>query len=81
MLEALASGIPVAAFPVTGPKDLLAEAPVGVVDDDLRRACLASLAVDRALCRPFAERHSWEECARLFLSHLRPIAGRRAVPA
>ncbi len=77
MLESLACGTPVAAFPVTGPADLLAEAPVGRVDTDLRRAALGALEVDRALCRPFAEMHSWQACAQLFLSHLVPVAGAR----
>ncbi len=75
MLESLAAGTPVAAFPVTGPRDLLAEAPVGRVDTDLRRAALGALEVDRALCRPFAEQHSWQACTQLFLSHLVPVAG------
>ena len=77
MLESLACGTPVAAFPVTGPRDLLAEAPVGRVDTDLRRAALGALQVDRALCRPFAEKHSWQSCTQLFLSHLVPVAGAR----
>ncbi len=81
MLESLASGTPVAAFPVTGPKDLLADGTVGVVDEDLRQACLAALRIDRSLCRPFAERHSWDACARLFLSHLRPASGRPSYEA
>ena len=44
LLEALASGVPVAAFPVTGPRDVLGSAPVGALNDDLRLACLASFA-------------------------------------
>ena len=77
MLESLACGTPVAAFPVTGPRDLLAEAPVGRVDADLRRAALGALEVDRSLCRPFAEMHSWQACTQLFLGHLVPVAGAR----
>ena len=75
MLESLACGTPVAAFPVTGPVDVLTEAPVGCVDADLGRAAMAALAVDRSLCRPFAEMHSWQSCTQLFLSHLHPVAG------
>ncbi len=83
MLESLACGTPVAAFPVTGPLDVLAEAPVASVDADLRRAAMTALAADRALCRPFAERHSWEACTELFLSHLVPVEtpARRFEPA
>ena len=43
LLEALASGVPVAAFPVTGPRDVIGNAPVGVLNEDLREACLAAL--------------------------------------
>lgn len=75
ILEALACGTPVAAFPVTGPKDVLAEAEgtIGAVDSDLRRACLAALWADRAACRRHAERFSWRACAETFLSHLVPL--------
>jgi len=72
VLEALASGLPVAAYPVTGPKDILGEAPVpvGALDDDLREACLRALTIDRAACRPFAETYSWRACAERFLDNL-----------
>ena len=81
MLESLACGTPVAAFPVTGPRDVIAQAPVGRIDQDLRRAALGALDVDRSLCRPFAERHSWQACTQLFLSYLVPVAGaKRFVP-
>jgi len=76
LLEALACGTPVAAFPVTGPKDVLAGAagPVGAVSPDLREAALLALHADRAACREHAERFSWRACAELFLSHLVPVA-------
>jgi glycosyltransferase involved in cell wall biosynthesis len=78
ILEALACGTPVAAYPVTGPKDVLtgADGCVGAVDADLRTACLGALNGDRAACRRHAERYSWRACAELFLSHLVPMAGR-----
>ncbi|OJY71014.1 MAG: alpha-mannosyltransferase [Rhodospirillales bacterium 70-18] len=77
ILEALACGTPVAAFPVTGPKDVLAGAPgpVGAIDTDLRAAALTALAADRAACRAHAERFSWRACAETFLSHLVPLGG------
>ena len=77
VLEALASGLPVAAYPVTGPKDILAEAqkPVGALDEDLRQACLKALEIDRAACRPFAETYSWRACAERFLDNLVPVGG------
>ncbi len=75
LLESLACGTPVAAFPVTGPRDILAGTGgrVGAVDSDLRAACLKALEGDRAACRAHAERYSWRACAELFLSHLAPL--------
>ena len=77
ILEALATGTPVAAFPVTGPKDVLANAdgPIGAVHADLRTAALAALGADRVACRAHAERFSWRACAEMFLSHLVPLGG------
>jgi glycosyltransferase involved in cell wall biosynthesis len=82
VLEALASGTPVAAFPVAGPADIIGGAtpPVGVLDEDLGSAALAALKLDRADCRRFAERHSWASCAALFMRHLVPIRGRGPAP-
>ena len=70
MLEALASGTPVAAFPVTGPLDVIGDAPVGALLDNLRDACLAALSVNRTACRAHAERYSWPACAAQFRSAL-----------
>ena len=52
-------GVPVAAFPVPGPLDVIGDAPVGVLDEDLTRACLAALEIPRQRCREFALAHSW----------------------
>jgi glycosyltransferase involved in cell wall biosynthesis len=70
ILEALASGLPVAAFPVPGPKDVLGDAPVGALDWDLRAACLRALAVDPARCPRFARRYSWRASAEQFFGNL-----------
>ena len=78
VLEALASGLPVAAYPVTGPKDILAGSGAGVLDQDLRRAALAALALDPAAARRHAERFSWPATAQLFLANLAPFGNRRA---
>ena len=71
MLEALACGVPVAAYPVPGPLDVVGDAPdVAVLDDDLGRAAEAALKLDRAACRRFAEEHGWDASARQFLANL-----------
>ena len=73
-LEALASGVPVAAYPVTGPKDVIGNNPIGVLNEDLRVACLEALKVSKAACREFALTYSWENSARQFLSHVNRVA-------
>jgi glycosyltransferase involved in cell wall biosynthesis len=73
-LEALASGVPVAAFPVTGPKDVIGNHPIGVLDEDLGRACVQALQLSRVACREFALDCSWESSARQFLGHVRKVA-------
>ncbi|MGH6889458.1 MAG: glycosyltransferase family 4 protein [Rhizomicrobium sp.] len=70
ILEALACGVPVAAFPVQGPRDVLGDAPIAVLDADLRRACLRALDIPRADARAFALARSWQNCTDQFLSNL-----------
>jgi glycosyltransferase involved in cell wall biosynthesis len=79
ILEALACGTPVAAFPVTGPKDVLTHAAgkIGSINEDLRLAAMDALTGDREACRVHAERFSWRACAEIFLSHLVPLMGAR----
>ena len=69
-LEALACGTPVAAFPVTGPLDVIADHPVGALDEDLRGASLRALTMSREACRNFALERSWENSARQFIGNL-----------
>jgi glycosyltransferase involved in cell wall biosynthesis len=73
MLEALASGVPVAAFPVPGPLDVVGDAPVGVLDHDLRKAALAALDIPADQCRAYAARFGWDRVAHQFLGLLRPF--------
>jgi glycosyltransferase involved in cell wall biosynthesis len=76
LLEALASGLPVAAFPVTGPRDVIGNAPVGVLKDDLREACLEALGIPSRACVDFASRHTWQASARVFVDraqNVRPV--------
>jgi glycosyltransferase involved in cell wall biosynthesis len=73
-LEALASGVPVAAFPVTGPRDVIGNHPVGVLHADLRTGCMQALWISREACREFALRYCWENSAHQFISHARKVA-------
>lgn len=71
VLEALAAGLPVAAFPVAGPRDILADSRCGVLDPDLRVAALAALDIPRRRCRAFAAGHSLAASTRSFLDNIR----------
>ncbi len=73
MLEALASGVPVAAFPVAGPRDVIGESPVGILDPDLAAAANAALSIPPHLCRAYAARFSWDVVALQFLERLKPL--------
>jgi glycosyltransferase involved in cell wall biosynthesis len=68
MLEALACGTPVAAFPVPGPLDVLQAGVNGVMAENLGEACLAALELDRAHCAELATRESWRASALQFLA-------------
>jgi glycosyltransferase involved in cell wall biosynthesis len=70
ILEALACGVPVAAFPVQGPKDVLGDAPVAALDDDLKKACERALQIPRERCRAYALTRSWRACTEEFLANL-----------
>lgn len=70
MLEAMASGVPVAAFPVTGPADVVSQGVSGILSPDLRTAALAALALDRGAVRRAAETFTWDAAARLFLDNV-----------
>ena len=80
LLEALASGVPVAGFPVAATQDVVGSAPVAVLDSDLRSACLGALAIPRHLCRQYAETVTWEASARSFLGNLVSFRHSAAVP-
>jgi glycosyltransferase involved in cell wall biosynthesis len=69
MIEALASGLPVAAFPVPGPIDVVGEG-VGVLDEDLRAACMKALTIPREAAREYSLRFTWKESARQFLENI-----------
>ncbi len=80
LLEALASGVPVAGFPVAATQDVVGSAAVAVLDEDLRGACLRALNIPRHLCRQYGETVTWEASARSFLSNLVNFRHSTAVP-
>ena len=69
-LEALSCGVPVAAYPVTGPLDVIGNSKAGVLDDDLRVACLGALGLSRDACRAAALACSWEKSAQQFIRNV-----------
>jgi len=86
LLEAMASGLPVAAFPVTGPLDVIGDSGAGVLNQDLRVACLAALDIPREAARAHAMTYTWAQATRQFLNNIREAkaayaGGRRRVPA
>jgi glycosyltransferase involved in cell wall biosynthesis len=80
LLEALASGLPVAAYPVTGPLDVVTSSEVGALDEDLLAAVRRARALDPVACRRFAMRYSWSRSADEFAGHLEPVRRELAVP-
>ncbi|MGB5630646.1 MAG: glycosyltransferase [Woeseiaceae bacterium] len=70
MLEAMACGLPIAAYPVDGPVDVVSNGVTGILDDDLGSACIAALALNRQHCREYAEQRSWRTATRQLERHL-----------
>ncbi|MGO4572319.1 glycosyltransferase family 4 protein [Microvirga sp. 2TAF3] len=70
LIEALASGLPIAAFPVMGPIDVVGSAGCGVLSWDLREAAMAALEISRDRCRAYGETFTWRESARQFFSNI-----------
>lgn len=73
MLEALACGVPVAAFPVQGPQDVIKNPQVGVLSDDLQHAAMQALSLRPQLCRNYALQYSWRKCTQEFVHNLIPM--------
>jgi 1,2-diacylglycerol 3-alpha-glucosyltransferase/glucuronosyltransferase len=72
LLEAMACGLPVAAYPVTGPLDVIGNSSGGVLNEDLRTACLEALKLRREDVAVYAKRFSWRAATEQFLGHLHP---------
>ena len=73
LLESIASGTPVAAFPVPGPQDVLKPGVDGVLSENLKDACLSALRLDRNVVHRSSKDWDWDTCFQTFLSHLAPI--------
>lgn len=78
-LEAMACGVPVAAFPVPGPADSVVDGVTGALDWDLAAAARRALHLDPAHCRAHAQTWTWEACTREFEGHLVPCRARSIV--
>ncbi len=78
LLEAMASGVPIAAYPVTGPLDVVAHGVSGILDEDLSKAARAALRLDRAKVREDAFRFSWAKTVELFLHNIEQACGHAA---
>ena len=74
LVEAMACGTPVAAFPVTGPIDVVRDPKVGVLSKDLRAAAIAALELDRGSVHRYAQQFSWAVATRQFVNSLRRIS-------
>ncbi|MDY7107490.1 MAG: glycosyltransferase family 1 protein [Planctomycetota bacterium] len=72
LLESMACGVPVAAYPVAGPIDVVENGTVGVLDEDLAKAALAALDLDPDRCRAYASEFSWRRVAEIFLESSTP---------
>ena len=79
LLEAMACGLPVAAYPVTGPIDVIGDSKAGAMNNDLREACLEALTIPREVARAHAEKFSWQAASEQFANHLRPVESHTTV--
>lgn len=73
MLEAMAAGVPVAAYPVAGPLDVVRQGETGVLDEDLEIAVAGALELDPAACVAYARRQTWQASAERLLANLEPF--------
>jgi glycosyltransferase involved in cell wall biosynthesis len=77
LLESMACGVPVAAYPVAGPRDVVRDGVTGVLNEDIAVAARAALELDPEACREYALEFSWRRCAQMFLDATEPIPPER----
>lgn len=75
MLEAMASGLPIAAYPVAGPRDVVGGTGAGVLDENLRTAAMRAIEIPRDRCRSVALRSSWQSATKQFLDNVMRVHG------
>ncbi len=73
MLEALASGVPVAAYPVQAPKDVIQNDQIGILNNNLQQAAIKALSINSEACRQYALGYTWEKCTQQFVDNLVPL--------
>ncbi len=78
LIEAMACGTPVAAYPVRGPIDVVKDPSAGVLDNDLGSAAMSALTLDREKVARYGSRFTWEASTRQFLASLVPARAREA---
>ena len=81
LLEAMACGLPVAAYPVTGPRDVIGSSRAGVLHEDLRTACLEALKLNRDDAVARARLFTWRAATEQFFGHLHPRKRATTAPA
>ena len=70
LLEAMACGLPVAAFPISGPLDVIGNSNAGILDSNLKEACKKALLIPRKVPREYAKTFSWVSTSKTFESYL-----------
>lgn len=70
LLEAMACGVPVAAYPVTGPADVVQDGVTGCLNADLKQAVLAAEGIDTKRCIEYAHNNSWLACTQVFANYM-----------
>jgi glycosyltransferase involved in cell wall biosynthesis len=70
LIEALACGVPVAAYPVQGPLDIIENGVTGYLNDDLKQAAIDALKLSPTRCREEAIKYTWTACTQQFFNHI-----------